>query len=520
MVIQTECGILCYIEKDNESGVDSGMTLREILQKLKKLQNRGRDCYGVSLLDKTETGFNYNIKYRQGLINEEHFNDDDLNGKSTSWLCHVRYSTTQKTKESDLKAQPLLSLMMSIDNSLDNIYSLAHNGNIPKYVWHKVSNQLSKYKTLSFRYQKNKTDTENLTLLINDLSKLYPLIDAKEYYKVCDHILEQIIRLIPGTYCIVIQLENYIKIVRDRYGTKPIIIGKKKDNSHIIISSETTVFDSLDNGSNDYIFTNVDAGELISIDKQTLEISHVFKFVFPEMKRCVFEYIYFMDENTIIDDISVSEFRKLIAKELCDQIKDHHEFSNFENFIICGIPSTGKIYGEYLNKELGTTQYKQLISKNPEYIGRTFILPNNEERYNACKNKFIFNKDLLDENITDIIIVDDSIVRGNSMKYLCKLIKDNCDCNIHIISASPPITYPCHYGVDFPDIEELIINQVSDDISVLQKEIGAKTIIYLEQKRLDKIMKNMSGFGSVWYNANDKKSVKYCDACFTSKYIY
>ena len=132
---------------------------------------------------------------------------------------------------------------------------------------------------------------------------------------------------------------------------------------------------------------------------------------------------------------------------------------------------------------------------------RTFILENNDKRIKACKEKYNI-EDCITNKV--IVIVDDSIVRGNTMKYLIKYIRSFSPKQIHLVSGCPPIARPCHYGVDFADIEELIINRIPD-IKDLEKELDVDSLTYLNQNDLDIISNKMIG--------------GVCNGCMTNTYL-
>ncbi len=144
-------------------------------------------------------------------------------------------------------------------------------------------------------------------------------------------------------------------------------------------------------------------------------------------------------------------------------------------------------------------EYIQFLNKSDNYPWRTFILESNDKRIKACHDKYVLDPDVI--NGRSIVIVDDSIVRGNTLKYLIKYIKLSCSVNsIHVISGTPPIKHPCFYGVDFPDIEELFANNIP--VEKMPEYLDVESVSYLDVETLHTIKDNI------------------CDACFTGKYLF
>lgn len=490
MVIQSECGMVCYVSNNKL------ITMKDFLKKLKLIQHRGQDCYGITIKnndkdndngnDNGNDNDNYEIKYIKNKINFENHKENELKMLNNFWFGHVRYCTSKG--DNTFKSQPIKSKWNNKILNYDIEYILAHNGNIPKYVWDNINYD-------NFTYNNDNTDTENLVNLINIIAS-YEKIDNNEQSKliqsqiIFNNTLKKILELLKGSYSLIIYTNKKLIVLRDRYGIRPLIIGKKENE--LIITSESV---SITSTSKDYKLQNVKEGEIINIDINTLNVESVYQYKNSIMKKCIFEYIYFMNEKTNSDNILVSDFRIDLSNKLSKQLMNL--IKNKERTLICGIPNTGKLYGMKLSKCLNL-KYEQLIEINEDYKGRVFILKNNIERRKACNEKFNINKELL-KNVDDLILVDDSIVRGNNMKYICDLVNKNFNGRIHIVSASPPVKYPCYYGVDFADIEELIINKKSKDEII--NYFNITSLIYLSLDNLN----------------NDDE---YCNACFTGNYLF
>lgn len=429
---------------NTECGIYSCLSLdninvKTVIDSFKNLQHRGQDGFGISWINND----NLNIIKQKGLI------ELNENFTSTSFLCHTRYSTTHKTLNC---LQPIYS------NKYD--FSLAHNGNIPLEQWNK------------FDYRNYMTDSQNIVLYLESLLEKKTLIEA----------LQQFSREFKSCFNIVIQTKNSILILKDRYGLRPLMIGLY--NNKICISSESVALKGELKSTYE-----VKPSEILEINAKTLNIKTIQSLPF-KYNICVFEYIYFMRQQSWIGtQVRIKDFRENLINNI-----EKYPISSVikeEKCLISGVPKTGNEYGIKLSKILNL-EYKQFIEKKEKK--RTFILENNKKRLDACKKTYIIDNVIKNRNI---VIVDDSIVRGNTIRTLIELIKLNKPKNIHIIIASPEIKHPCYYGVDFPDIEDLISNKYNSE--EYAKSLNITSLTFLDIKDLP-----------------DKN---FCDACFTGNYL-
>ena len=231
-------------------------------------------------------------------------------------------------------------------------------------------------------------------------------------------------------------------IVRDKYGVRP--LSYVQTNNYFLFSSETQVFETDSK--------EIEAGTICSISSNgiTYKRNH---FANKE-SHCLFEYIYFLNNKSTFQGIKTYDYRERVARYMAkyenkDEIKD---------FIVVGVPNTGNDYAKPYSEELGKF-YKSYIKKNPN-VSRTFILKNDEERGHYASIKYLFDDELKGKKI---ILIDDSVVRGITMKILVKKLYDFGVLEVHIRVMSPPIINICQYGIDIPSKDELIYNN-SDDI--------------------------------------------------------
>ena len=528
-MIQTECGIFATLHKKK-------VNCQNVINGLKKLQHRGRESFGISFISDI---YNTNLKINEPNNNNEPIKtikndglvkDIDCDKLSYSWLGHVRYSTagkkiiTKKMNELDninsthydlfmKSCQPLISYSTHLGH-----YSLTHNGNIPHPIWIKIKD---KYPTFVKELDNNTSDTLLLIALINHIAKIYYNIAGYDYndnhncednFTLWSNVLEHIMKEIPGAYCLVIQTQYYFLIVRDKFGIRPLSLCLEYDNyfnnniiNSISISSENCAFNKSpsspsSNSSNVIEWRDVKPGEIISINLKTLNIKTLFKMDKINIKHCVFEYIYFLRDNTIADNTLVKNFRHILGNKLSQQFTSSKSLIDKwkqNNALVCGVPSSGINFGLGFANSLGL-EYSQFLKKRADYPWRTFILGSNDKRLEACRKKFIVEGDDIKDKI--IILIDDSIVRGNTVSYLIKYIKQFNPSEIHFISGSPPIKYPCNYGVDFPDIEELIANRIP--VEKLSDHYEIDSLTYLDFEKLMDTKNNV------------------CNACFTGNYMF
>ncbi|MCT4594541.1 MAG: amidophosphoribosyltransferase [Anaeromicrobium sp.] len=352
---------------------------------------------------------------------------------------HVRYSTWG---ESNIKnTQPLFS----------NNISLAHNGTLTN--GDHIKENLMK-KGIKFS-----TDTDSEVIL-----KVFEEEGIKGIYN-----------RIRGSYGVVIMKDDELIAMRDPLGIRPVCLGKIEDG--YIVASESCAIEAM-GGS---FIRDLMAGEVIKIDENGVS---VIRRGSKSINTCAFEYIYFAREDSKIDGISVGEIRTQLGK-----ILGKEDFSN--DHMVMGVPDTGTLPALGYAYE-SNLKYEPGILRN-KYVGRTFICPNN--RKNKVNDKFFILKDRIREK--DLIVVDDSLVRGTTSKELIKKLKKAGANRIHYRVASPIIRCKCDLGINMKN--ENIIGHFKQ-IEEIREEIGADTLKYISTEDLISILgKNI------------------CTLCFTNK---
>ena len=300
----------------------------------------------------------------------------------------------------------------------------------------------------------------------------------------CKIIFIEILKIFKKAYCLIILTNSYIYAIRDKYGVRPLCIGYNQFGC--CISSESTVF------NNEYNFMrDVKPGEILKVNEDGVNTMYIYEnerknmLNIPIKAHCLFEYIYFLKEDTFADNFHVSNLRYKFGVELANQDIENKKI--IKNAIVVGSPSTGipsgKGYADKMN-----LPYIQVLKKDNN-VGRTFILENNKKRDNACKKKYYLDTKKIKNN--KIIIVDDSLVRGTTITNLISIFRESGAKEVHIRIAAPPIKNPCYYGIDIPTKEELIAN--NNNVDDIEQIINANSLSYLSINSIRKIMEKYFG---------------------------
>lgn len=416
------CGIYAIFSKQYNNG-----NVSELLRGMKKLQHRGKDGFGISTVHSSKNLIQYKSK---GLINKANtFLIKNI--KSYSCLGHIRYATSGNSikngKLNENELQPLFGTFKNFS------YFLAHNGNVPNIEGH---------------------DTTFLNQKIMENNK-----------KNLQDVLISLLDTIPAAYSLVILSSDSIYIVRDRFGIRPLCIGNKKDNFYI--SSESCALPE------DSYMRDIKPGEIVKIDKGGL--TTVYQHSRAILGLCSFEILYFLNENSFTDGLYIKNIRKNLGRILAFQ---EDILTEEDNYIVIGIPETGILYGVSYAKEMDF-KYRQLITKN-EHITRTFIGINNLERKKLCEKKFVYDQSKISGK--KIVIVDDSIVRGNVIKSIISKLRKYNAFEIHVRIPAPPVIDICELGISIQSRKELIMNNKT--VMEVCCEINADSLSYLQLKDL------------------------------------
>ena len=295
-------------------------------------------------------------------------------------------------------------------------------------------------------------------------------LDKSDIFKAVDEVHDRI----EGAYSVIIMILGYGLIAfRDPYGIRPLIYGSKSNNRYMV-SSESVALDCL--GYN--VERDIKPGECMFVDFDRNISFHNYKGAKNNVP-CIFEYVYLARPDSVIDKINVYKSRLSMGRYLGKKIKNvlsKDELSEID--VVIPIPATSRTSALPLSLELNK-KLREGFVKN-RYIGRTFIMPGQKIRKKSVKQKL--NTIDLEFSGKNVLLIDDSIVRGNTSKQIIQMARDAGARKVYFASASPPIRFPYVYGIDMPYVNELIAYNRS--IEEICKEIGADRLIYQDLKDL------------------------------------
>jgi len=434
------------------------------------LQHRGQESAGIAVTN----GRRFKLKRGMGLVRDVFKTEKNIErlGKGVIAIGHNRYSTTGSSQICN--AQPFLLK----DNNRQIV--IAHNGNL--------INSLDIKRRIKNTKLTSTTDTEIVGAL---------LLESKK--NTWEERFDEVLPLLKGAYSFVIATRDLLFGIRDPYGVRPLILGEL--NGGWVLSSEDCIFPGI--GAKK--IREVRPGEAVIIDKNGPK-----SFYNQGVKRhasCIFEYIYLARPDSTFNKISIGKVR-----ERCGQILV--EESPVKADMVMAIPNSGMTAAiAYANKS--KIPYGEGVIQN-RYIGRTFIQPDQRTRDLGIKIKF--GPMAVNLKGKDVIVVDDSIVRGSTLRDFITLLRTYGAKKVHIRIACPPITNPCFYGVDTPTSKELLANKFKNekndvDFEKIKEFLGADSIAYLSLNGLLKA----TGVNNVTKNFDSQKA-PFCTACLTGKY--
>ena len=435
------CGIVGISAESNVAA--------EIYDSLLMLQHRGQDAAGMTVCDKDDR---LNTRKSMGYVRDvfQQVHMDKLIGNYG--IGHVRYPTAGGAGKEF--AQPMYV------NSPYGI-SLTHNGNLTNSK--QLSNELFH---AEMRHLITDSDSEVLlNIFAHELGK------QREIYPSAEHIFKAVTKThirCDGAYAVLALITGHgILAFRDNNGIRPLSIGirKGKSRDEYIIASEDALFIPLGFKK----LRDIDPGEAVFIDKEGNLFSQQCS-ENPHKRPCIFEYVYFSRPDSKIDEISVYKARMRMGSKLANQIKDINP--NHDIDVVIPIPDSSTTAAHQLAVDLGAP-YREGFVKN-RYIGRTFIMPYQEERKKSVRRKLnILDLEFQGKNV---LLVDDSIVRGTTSKKIIEMAREAGANKVYFASAAPAIKYQNLYGIDMPATAELIASMKTNE--EVAKEIDADWLIY------------------------------------------
>ncbi len=466
------CGIVGILKHDEDVSF-------EILEALLNLQHRGQESSGIMTYSPKDDKVNF--KKRQGFVLDNYTNQNLMNLKGNIGIGHVRYSTSGYKGDYN---QSIIAEAQPFYISLPFGIMLAHNGNIlfpdklKEYLFEK-----------DYRHINSTSDTD---ILINLISFLLMEELKKENtlpVKVsCTHVFNAITKLYSictGAYSVILYIIGFgLVAFRDPFGIRPLVLGLRKTGlgedirKEYMVASESVALDILDYK----LFQDVGPGEIICIQPHGMvgKLNRNAK-----LSPCIFEYVYFARQDSIMNGISVYKARSNIGSKLAQKIKkmllegaSSSGIPPHEIDVVMPVPDASRPSAIKIAHDLGIN-YEEGIIKN-RFTHRTFILPNNKIRKQFLKRKFNTIKSVIQNK--NILIVDDSIVRGNTSKHIIQMVKDAGAKSVYLALCSPPLKYPNVYGIDIPTANELIAHNKS--IDEISEYLGTTKLIFLDLEDL------------------------------------
>ncbi len=420
------------------------------------LQHRGEEAAGICTSDGTNLHLVKNVGLVGDVFSEASF--AQLPGKHA--IGHVRYSTTGSSVLTN--AQPY-----KVDYSRGQI-AIAHNGNL-------VNAQLLRAQLEAYGSIFGSTmDSEIFIHLL-----------AKPAYRSHEEGIIEATKRVKGAFSLTILTEDQLIGVRDPHGFRPLCLGKLGDS--FILASETCAFDLVEAK----FIREIEPGEVVVIDQHGVRSHFPYKDADVPKAQCIFEHVYFARPDSTIFHDNVGFVRERLGRQLA---KEHPVVAD----AVLPVPDSGNFAALGYSRESGIPLAHGFIRNH--YIGRTFISPTEAGRSLKVKIKLNPIRQFVDGK--RVIVVDDSIVRGNTAKNRVKLLRAAGAKEVHMRISCPPHISPCFYGIDFPSKKELLAANCS--VEEIKKFLDVETLGYLS---LDGMLA-----------ATTQGSHSFCTACFTGKY--
>lgn len=450
--LHEECGVFGIFSHEEDVALNTYWGLYA-------LQHRGQESCGIAVTN----GKNMRVRKAMGLVSDV-FKGGVADMQGFASVGHVRYSTTGASISTNV--QPLRCFFDG-----GNL-ALSHNGNLTN------AGQLRYNLAKEGAVFTTTVDTEVVLTLIAYSAR--PTIEER---------IAEAMNQIKGAYAMLFLTDNKLIAVRDPYGFRPLVLGKL-DNGWVF-ASESCALDLI--GAE--LIRDVKPGEMVVVEADNVEPRSI---MWPEKMpdhtaHCIFEYVYFARNDSVIDGQPVYDARIQMGRELAKETKDIHPD------IVVSVPDSGTPASIGYALEAGIP-FMEGLTKN-RYVGRTFIQPTQKQRANAVRLKLNPIKSVVAGK--SVVMVDDSIVRGTTSGKIVKLLKDAGAKEVHVCISSPPVVDSCYYGIDTSERKELIAARCTNE--EICKEIGADSLHYISMDGLRRAISTIQPEGL-------------CCACFSSQY--
>ncbi|MGS0685885.1 amidophosphoribosyltransferase [Nakamurella sp. GG22] len=422
------------------------------------LQHRGQEAAGIAVADGSQIVVFKDLGLVSQVFDEQTLSS--LNGHIA--VGHCRYSTTGSGTWEN--AQPTFAI-----TDVGSGIALGHNGNLVNTV-----ELAAKVAALPGKAGRGKCST--------DSDVITRLLAAKSADSGLEAAAMELLPELQGAFSMVFCDEHTLYAARDPHGVRPLVLGRL--DRGWVIASETAALDIV--GAS--FVREVEPGELLAIDADGLRSEH---FAPPTPKGCVFEYVYLARPDTTISGRGVQATRVEIGRRLAAE-------APIEADLVIPTPESGTPAAIGYAQASGIP-YGQGLVKNA-YVGRTFIQPSQTIRQLGIRLKLNPLKDVIRGK--RLVVVDDSIVRGNTQRALVRMLREAGAVEVHVRIASPPVRWPCFYGIDFASRAELIAN--AGDVEAIRRSIGADTLSYVSLEAL--------------ISSTEQPKNRLCTACFTGDY--
>ena len=446
----------------------------ELYQGMLAIQHRGQDSAGIITYDGR-----FHTKKGNGLVRDIFTAEHAKRLTGTIGIGHTRYPTIGGGSGED--AQPFL-----VTSPFGII--MAHNGNVVNYADLKRTLFAEHHRLLN-----SDNDVESiLNVFAQELEDQHARTLRPEHiYKAVKAVFGKVI----GSYSVVAYIaEQGLIAFRDPFGIKPLVWGVRRDGvlPSYAVASESVSLNIMNYGE----VRDVAAGEAIFIDRQRKV--HRQRLARRPPSPCLFEWVYFARPDSFIDEANVLRVRINLGRLLADEIRKE----NLAIDVVVPVPDSARDAAIEIARKLNL-KYREALVKN-RYIGRTFIMPEADERKSTVRMKL--NPIAAEFKDKNVLLVDDSIVRGNTSKAIIAMVRECGAKHVYFAVSAPPLRYPCVYGIDMQTRTEFVARD--RDVAQVARQVGADKVIY---QTLDNLKKAVS--------MENPKLKQFCAACFDGDYI-